>query len=133
MSVWKLWWMGVAPWAVLVSGLAAAEPRPNVLVILADDLGYSDLGCYGGEIETPHLDSLARGGLRFTQFYNTARCWPTRAAILTGYYAQQVRRDKLPNLPRGTRAGVPGPTTSVIRGGSSAPGCCTRMTGGCRR
>ncbi|GIS59734.1 MAG: hypothetical protein CM1200mP2_19590 [Planctomycetaceae bacterium] len=100
--------MGVAAWAVLVSGLAAAEPRPNVLVILADDLGYSDLGCYGGEIETPPLDSLARGGLRFTQFYNTARCWPTRAAILTGYYAQQVRRDKLPNLPRGARAGVPG-------------------------
>ena len=115
MSVWKLWWMGVAAWAVLVSGLAAAEPRPNVLVILADDLGYSDLGCYGGEIETPHLDSLARGGLRFTQFYNTARCWPTRAAILTGYYAQQVRRDKLPNLPRGTRAGVPGRRPSFGR------------------
>ena len=64
--MWQLWWRGVAAWAVLVSGLAAAEPRPNVLVILADDLGYSDLGCYGGEIETPHLDSLARGGLRFT-------------------------------------------------------------------
>ena len=107
--------MGVVAWAVLVSGLAAAEPRPNVLVILADDLGYSDLGCYGGEIETPHLDSLARGGLRFTQFYNTARCWPTRAAILTGYYAQQVRRDKLPNLPRGTRAGVPGRRPSFGR------------------
>jgi arylsulfatase len=67
-------------------------------VILADDLGYSDLGCYGSEIQTPHLDGLAQQGLRFTQFYNTARCWPTRAAILTGYYAQQVRRDTLPGV-----------------------------------
>ncbi|MCH8828682.1 MAG: sulfatase-like hydrolase/transferase [Planctomycetes bacterium] len=75
-----------------------AAKRPNVLVILADDLGYSDLGCYGGEIATPHLDRLAKNGLRFTQFYNTARCWPTRAALLTGYYAQQVRRDKLPGI-----------------------------------
>ena len=58
-------------------GLAAPTrggERPNVLIILADDLGYSDLGCYGGEIATPHLDSLAAGGLRFTQAYNTARC-----------------------------------------------------------
>ncbi len=69
---------------------------PNVVFILADDMGYSDLGCYGGEIETPNLDALAAGGLRFTQFYNTTRCWPTRAALLTGYYAQQVRRDVLP-------------------------------------
>ena len=70
---------------------------------MADDMGYSDLGCYGGEIETPHLDGLARDGLRFTQFYNTARCWPTRAALLTGYYAQQVRRDSLPGVKRGKR------------------------------
>ena len=69
---------------------------PNVLVILADDLGYSDLGCYGSEIDTPHLDGLAAGGLRFTQGYNTARCWPSRGAILTGYYAQAIRRDSLP-------------------------------------
>lgn len=70
--------------------------RPNVVLILADDLGYSDLGCYGGEIQTPNLDRLAENGLRFPQFYNTARCWPTRAALLTGYYAQQVRRDRIP-------------------------------------
>ena len=70
---------------------------------MADDMGYSDLGCYGGEIETPRLDVLAKNGLRFTQFYNTARCWPTRAALLTGYYAQQVRRDSLPGVKRGTR------------------------------
>ncbi len=81
---------------------SADQPtRPNVLLILADDLGYSDLGCYGSEIETPNLDKLASGGLRFTQFYNTARCWPTRAAILTGYYAQQVRRDTVPGVKSG--------------------------------
>ena len=59
-------------------------------------MGFSDAGCYGGEIQTPNLDKLAAGGLRFTQFYNTARCWPSRACILTGYYAQQVNRDELP-------------------------------------
>ena len=72
----------------------AAEPkRPNVVFILADDLGFSDLGCYGGEIETPNVNRLAEDGLRFTQAYNTARCWPSRAALLTGYYPQQVNRD----------------------------------------
>lgn len=80
---------------------------PNILLIMADDLGYSDLGCYGSEIETPHLDALARNGLRFTQFYNTARCWPTRAALLTGYYAQQVRRDTIPGIPSGGRGARP--------------------------
>jgi arylsulfatase A-like enzyme len=80
---------------------AAEPPRPNIVFILADDLGYSDLGCYGGEIETPNLDRLAAGGLRFTQFYNTARCWPSRAALLTGYYAQQVRRDTIPGVKSG--------------------------------
>ena len=88
--------------AVFFATWTEAKP-PNVLLIMADDMGYSDLGCYGGEIETPHLDSLAQKGLRFTQFYNTARCWPTRAALLTGYYAQQVRRDSLPGVKRGNR------------------------------
>ena len=61
--------------------VTAADPaRPNVLIILADDMGFSDAGCYGGEIATPNLDALAKNGLRFTQFYNTARCWPSRAA-----------------------------------------------------
>jgi arylsulfatase A-like enzyme len=78
----------------LAIGLSAmAGTKPNVVFILADDLGYSDLGCYGGEIATPHLDGLAKDGLRFTQFYNTARCWPSRAAVLTGYYAQSIQRD----------------------------------------
>ncbi|MGI9458032.1 MAG: sulfatase-like hydrolase/transferase, partial [Aeoliella sp.] len=80
---------------LLFPALAAdAVPRPNVLLILADDLGYSDLGCYGSEIETPTIDRLAADGLRFTQFYNTGRCWPTRGAMLTGFYAQQIRRDR---------------------------------------
>ena len=82
--------------------LQAAESaelnRPNILLILADDMGYSDVGCYGSEIATPNIDSLAAGGLRYSQFYNTARCWPTRAALLTGYYAQQVNRDALPKV-----------------------------------
>jgi arylsulfatase A-like enzyme len=78
-----------------------AEPaaRPNFVVIVADDLGFSDLGSYGGEIETPQLDALAGNGLRFTQFYDTGRCWPTREALFTGYYAQQIRRDGLPGHP----------------------------------
>ncbi|MEM7784330.1 MAG: arylsulfatase [Planctomycetota bacterium] len=87
---------------VLVSdNQTIADDPPNVVFILADDSGFSDLGCYGSEIETANLDYLADNGLRFTQFYNTARCWPTRAALLTGYYAQQVHRDKLPTLPGG--------------------------------
>lgn len=79
---------------------SSAGSSPNFLIILADDMGYSDLGCYGGEINTPNLDALAKGGLRYSQFYNTARCWPTRAALLTGYYAQQVNRDALPRQTR---------------------------------
>ncbi|PCJ60883.1 MAG: arylsulfatase [Planctomycetota bacterium] len=64
--------------------------KPNVILILNDDMGYSDLGCYGGEIETPNLDWLAKRGLRYTQFYNTARCCPSRASLLTGMYPQQA-------------------------------------------
>jgi arylsulfatase len=73
--------------------LPAATPspaKPNVIIILADDVGYSDLGCYGGEIATPNLDALASRGVRFTQFYNTARCCPTRASLLTGLYPHQA-------------------------------------------
>lgn len=66
------------------------DNRPNIIVILADDLGYSDLGCYGSEIQTPNLDYLADNGIRFSQFYNTSRCCPTRAALLTGLYNQQA-------------------------------------------
>src|SRR5881396_208379 len=89
--------------------LHAAETaaKPNILLIVADDMGYSDAGCYGGEIHTPNLDALAKNGLRFTQFYNTARCWPSRAAILTGYYAQQVRRDTVPGVKSGAQGTRP--------------------------
>ena len=64
--------------------LAQAESRPNIILIMSDDMGFSDIGCYGGEIKTPNLDKLAADGLRFTQFYNTARCCPTRAPCSPG-------------------------------------------------
>ena len=70
--------------------VAAAPPQPNILVILVDDMGFSDIGCYGSEIPTPNLDRLASNGLRFTQFYNTGRCCPTRASVLTGLYPHQA-------------------------------------------
>ncbi|MFN3150280.1 arylsulfatase [Bremerella sp.] len=79
---------------------AIADDRPNFMVIIADDMGYSDAGCYGSEIATPNLNQLAEGGIRFTQFYNTARCWPTRSALVTGYYPQQIGRDGMPGAPR---------------------------------
>ncbi len=86
------------------SAQAASQPtRPNVLVILVDDMGFSDLGCQGGEIETPNIDALAAGGLRFTDFYNTARCWTTRAALLTGYYPAQVNVEPRGVAPAWTR------------------------------
>jgi arylsulfatase A-like enzyme len=82
-------WLPLALLAVL-AGLAPAADKPNIVVILVDDMGFSDLGCYGSEIPTPNLDKLAANGLRFTQFYNTARCCPTRASLLTGLYAHQT-------------------------------------------
>jgi arylsulfatase A-like enzyme len=69
---------------------AGTAPRPDIVIVMADDLGFSDIGCYGGEIHTPHLDRLAAQGLRFTQFYNTGRCCPTRASLLTGLYPHQA-------------------------------------------
>jgi len=66
------------------------KDRPNIVLIMADDMGYSDIGCYGSEIETPNLDKLASHGLRFSQFYNTSRCCPTRASLLTGLYPAQT-------------------------------------------
>jgi arylsulfatase A-like enzyme len=76
-----------------VAGAALAAPdrtRPNIILIMVDDMGYSDIGCYGGEVQTPNIDMLAEGGLRFTQFYNTAKCHTTRAELLTGNYAYAV-------------------------------------------
>ncbi|MSV29189.1 MAG: twin-arginine translocation signal domain-containing protein [Bryobacterales bacterium] len=77
--------------AVAATGVFAQDrKRPNIVLIMADDMGFSDIGCYGSEIETPNLDRLAANGLRFTQFYNGARCCPTRAALMTGLYSHQA-------------------------------------------
>ncbi len=83
-------WLALLAWAFLAGTTALAADRPNILVILADDLGYSDIGCFGGEIRTPNLDALAANGLRFTQFYNATRCCPSRASLLTGLYPHQA-------------------------------------------
>src|SRR5439155_23121885 len=69
---------------------ATSAERPNIVVVLVDDMGFGDLGCCGGEINTPNIDKLAREGVRFTQFHNTARCCPTRTALLTGLYPHQA-------------------------------------------
>jgi arylsulfatase len=76
--------------AAAAGGPPAAAAKPNIILILVDDMGFSDIGCYGGEIRTPKVDALAKGGVRFTQFYNTARCCPTRASLLTGLYPHQT-------------------------------------------
>ena len=76
--------------AMKLSADEAFGDRPNIVLIISDDMGFSDIGCYGGEIQTPNLDNLAANGLRFTQFYNTARCCPTRASLLTGLYPHQT-------------------------------------------
>ena len=73
----------------------AADPRPNIIVVLLDDLGFSDLGCYGSEIETPHIDRLAADGLRFSQFYNTAKCHSSRVSLLSGLYCFQAGNSSL--------------------------------------
>lgn len=83
--------MAFLPLLLLATGLAAAkDKKPNLLLIVSDDLGYSDLGCFGGEIDTPHLNGLAAEGVRFTRFYNTGRCCPSRAALLAGRYPHAV-------------------------------------------
>ncbi len=90
----------------LLFSAGAKKEAPNILLILVDDLGYSDVGSYGGEIQTPNIDQLASGGLRFTQAYNSARCWSSRASLLSGYYAQSIRRDTLlgeEHIPYGDR------------------------------
>jgi arylsulfatase A-like enzyme len=79
------------------SARASGAGKPNFLIIIADDMGYSDAECYGGDIHTPTLNRLAANGLRFTECYSTGRCWPSRTCLLTGYYPQQVRMDP----PRG--------------------------------
>jgi arylsulfatase A-like enzyme len=105
--------LGAALLSVAGVVLVAFQPqstlpsRPNIIIIMADDMGYSDIGSYGGEIRTPHLDALARNGLRFRQFYNAARCCPTRAALLTGKYPHQAGMGHM--VVTGTATSVPGP------------------------
>lgn len=90
-SIVNLGYLGaLAAVAVQPAVAQQKDTRPNILIILADDLGYSDLGCYGGEIETPNLDRLAAEGVRFTRFYNASRSCPTRASLLTGLYPHQA-------------------------------------------
>ncbi|TFH22346.1 MAG: arylsulfatase [Bacteroidia bacterium] len=84
---------------LLVSSCSTPRDKPNIVFILADDMGHSDLGCYGAElIETPNINALAAGGLRFTNFYNTGRCWPTRTSLLSGFYPHQVLSDPMPGV-----------------------------------
>ena len=100
--------------AIVVALLAICAPtmivqtRPNVVVILVDDMGWSDIGPYGSEIPTPHLDRLAAGGIRFTQFYSTPRCSPTRASLLTGLYPHQAGMGHLDNVIRAGSLGTTG-------------------------
>lgn len=113
------------------SGVEKASPkRPNIIVILSDDMGYSDIGCYGSEINTPVLDGLAAGGLRFTQFYNTGRCCPTRASLLSGLYPHQtgighMTQDKGVEGYRGDLNGQCVTIAEVLKGA----GYSTYMTG----
>ena len=97
---------GIAATAALGMDAAAASAksgRPNIVVIMADDMGFSDLGCYGSEIHTPNLDGLAADGLRFTQAYNAARCCPSRAALLTGLYPHQAGMGDMVSFPEQNR------------------------------
>jgi arylsulfatase A-like enzyme len=107
-----------------------AQKRPNIILIMADDLGYSDLGCYGGEVQTPNLDYLAANGVRFRNFYNTSRCCPTRASLLTGLYNHQAGIGEMTNdrnLP-GYR-GFLTPNTVTIAEVLKSAGYRTAMTG----
>ncbi len=73
-----------------ISPAVDAQKKPNIIFILVDDMGWSDVGCYGGEINTPNIDGLAKEGIRFTQCYNTAKCFPSRATLLTGVYGLNI-------------------------------------------
>ncbi len=114
---------------------AVFKEKPNIIVILADDMGYSDLGCYGGEIETPNLDALAYGGIRFTNFYNMARCCPTRAALLTGLLPHDagmgamVRHTDQKERPKGSFQGFLGEKSVTIAEVLKDEGYYTSMSG----
>ena len=122
--------------AVASSGFtlpALSKPRdirPNILLILCDDMGYSDIGCFGGEIRTPNLDRLAAGGVRFTQFYNTARCCPTRASLMTGLYPHECGLGHMTGRDQGTGyRGFINDSSVTIAEVLAAAGYRTMMTG----
>ena len=92
----------------------AEETRPNILLIMADDLGFADLGCYGSEIATPHLNQLAENGVRFSQFYNTGKCHSSRVCLLTGLYCNQAGSESLKRATTvAAELGKAGYTTSM--------------------
>ena len=100
---------------LLMASFCSAQEKPNVVLILVDDMGYSDIGCYGGEILTPNIDALASKGVRFTQFYNTSRSCPARASLMTGLYHHQAGIGQMsedpfanPDQQRLTDSGAPG-------------------------
>lgn len=104
-DVFRHVWLVLVVAAFFVARAVMAQTRPNILLIMADDMGYSDLGCYGSEIETPNIDRLAADGVRFRTFYNAARCCPTRAALLTGLYPHQAGMGGMVGGPKA----LPGP------------------------
>jgi arylsulfatase len=110
---------------------SAESAKPNIVIIMADDLGYSDIGCYGGEIPTPNIDNLAKNGIRFRQFYNNARCCPTRASVLTGLYPHEAGI----GLMAGSNHGAPGyigrmgPNTATMAAWLKQGGYFTAMCG----
>lgn len=125
-------WSAIAVLMLAAGTVAAAGPanRPNVLLILADDLGFADLGCYGGEIATPNLDRLAANGLRFRQFYNGTRCCPSRASLLTGLYPHQAGvGDMNHDTRRPGYRGFPQPNTRTLAEVLRAAGYHTSMVG----
>ena len=115
---------------VLLAASAGVASPPNVLLVLADDLGFADLGCYGGEIATPNLDALAAGGVRFRQFTNGTRCCPSRASLLTGLYAHQAGvGDMTADSGRPGYRGFPQPNTATLAEVLKAAGYHTSMVG----
>lgn len=96
---------------IMACSPAANDEKPNIIIVLVDDMGYSDIGCYGGEIPTPNIDGLAGNGLRYSSFYNTARCCPTRASLMTGLFPHQTGIGQMTNSPKGDQYkawGTPG-------------------------
>lgn len=125
-------WLHSVLAVVLMGSAVFADDRPNIVVFLVDDMGFSDIGCYGSEIPTPNLDRMASGGVRFTQFYNAARCSPTRASLITGLYPHQAGMGWLDNRVEPESRGIRGrllPRAVTIAEVLRDAGYFTAMTG----